>query len=68
MATQQARRLTVLIDAEAYFMRLAECLRNAQRSVVIIGWDFDASIKLEPDRQETLEQFPLDVNRNGHGG
>lgn len=57
MATQQARRLTVLIDAEAYFMRLAECLRNAQRSVVIIGWDFDASIKLEPDRQETLGEL-----------
>jgi phosphatidylserine/phosphatidylglycerophosphate/cardiolipin synthase-like enzyme len=48
MAAPLARRVAVLIDGEAYFKRLASCLRKATRSILIVGWDFDASITLEP--------------------
>jgi len=48
MAAPVVRRAAVLIDGEAYFTRLAQCLRRAQKSVFIIGWDFDAGIMLEP--------------------
>lgn len=47
-------QLGVLVDGEAYFSRLAECLRSAKRSIRIVGWDFDAGISLEPDRGESL--------------
>jgi len=48
MAAPLARRAAVLIDGEAYFTRLAACLRKATRSILIVGWDFDAGITLEP--------------------
>lgn len=38
----------VLIDGEAYYSRLHEALRRACRSILIVGWDFDASISLRP--------------------
>ncbi|HZS64635.1 MAG TPA: phospholipase D-like domain-containing protein [Xanthobacteraceae bacterium] len=45
----RASRAAVLIDGAAYFQRLDQVLRRAQKSVLIVGWDFDASIKLRPD-------------------
>jgi phosphatidylserine/phosphatidylglycerophosphate/cardiolipin synthase-like enzyme len=44
----EAERASVLIDAAAYFARLAESLAGARRSVTIIGWDFDGRICLTP--------------------
>jgi phosphatidylserine/phosphatidylglycerophosphate/cardiolipin synthase-like enzyme len=48
MVAALAHRAAVLVDGEAYFSRLAYCLRRAEKSVLIIGWDFDADICLEP--------------------
>lgn len=45
----QADRASVLIDGAAYFACLEAALRRAQRSILIIGWDFDGSIRLRPD-------------------
>nr|WP_183448559.1 phospholipase D-like domain-containing protein [Microvirga lupini] len=45
----QAERASVLIDGAAYFACLEAALRRAQRSILIIGWDFDGSIRLRPD-------------------
>lgn len=39
----------MLIDAGDYFARLAEVMRSARHRIWIVGWDFDASIRLEPD-------------------
>ncbi|MFC6489308.1 phospholipase D-like domain-containing protein [Nitratireductor sp. GCM10026969] len=47
-AVETARRAALLIDAEAYFATLEQVLRKATRSIVIIGWDFDARIRLRP--------------------
>ncbi|UEM01844.1 phospholipase D-like domain-containing protein [Skermanella rosea] len=41
-------RAAVLIDAADYFERLEEALLRAQRSVLIVGWDFDGRIALRP--------------------
>jgi phosphatidylserine/phosphatidylglycerophosphate/cardiolipin synthase-like enzyme len=44
-----AKRAAVLIDAADYYAALEKALRKARRSIIIIGWDFDAWIKLRPD-------------------
>lgn len=41
-----AHRAAVLIDGASYFAALDAVLRTAERSITIIGWDFDASIRL----------------------
>jgi len=47
-----ARRASVLVDAADYFVRLEASLRRARRSIVILGWDFDAGIRLRREGQE----------------
>lgn len=53
-----APRASILVDAEAYFGVLWKSLMRAQRSIVIIGWDFDGRIKLRPETDDT-ELGPL---------
>ena len=43
-----ADKMTVIIDAEIYFRTVKAALRNAQHSVLIVGWDFDNRIALDP--------------------
>jgi phosphatidylserine/phosphatidylglycerophosphate/cardiolipin synthase-like enzyme len=45
----QAERAAVLVDGAAYFAALEASLRQARRSIHIVGWDFDGSIRLRPD-------------------
>jgi phosphatidylserine/phosphatidylglycerophosphate/cardiolipin synthase-like enzyme len=45
----QAERASILIDGAPYFACLEAALRKARRSILIIGWDFDGSIRLRPD-------------------
>lgn len=52
----RADRASVLIDGASYFARLEAALRNAQRSILIVGWDFDGSIRLRPDA--SVEESP----------
>lgn len=54
----QADRASVLVDGAPYFSHLEAALRRAQRSILIIGWDFDGSIRLRPD-VSTEESPPL---------
>ncbi len=42
-------RVSVLVDGADYFSRLDSALRQAQQSITILGWDFDARIRLRPD-------------------
>lgn len=59
-AVSRARRASMLVDAEAYFGALETTFRTARRSIVIIGWDFDARTKLRPqdgDEAPTLGAF-----------
>ncbi|MGE4042068.1 phospholipase D-like domain-containing protein [Pseudolabrys sp.] len=45
----RAGRARVLVDADNYFRSLDASLEKARRSVLIMGWDFDASIRLRGD-------------------
>jgi phosphatidylserine/phosphatidylglycerophosphate/cardiolipin synthase-like enzyme len=42
-------RASVLVDADDYFRCLHSALLRARRSIILIGWDFDASIRLCPE-------------------
>src|SRR5215203_1756256 len=46
---QQADRAAILVDGGPYFAHLEDALRQAERSILIVGWDFDGSIRLRPD-------------------
>lgn len=56
-----ARRVGVMVDGCAYFSALACALRKAERSIMIVGWDFDGRIRLLPQRPdgEEAELGPL---------
>ncbi|MDA8230473.1 MAG: VTT domain-containing protein [Magnetospirillum sp.] len=41
-----ADRLGVLVDAEDYFLALAEAISLARRSILILGWEFDSRTQL----------------------
>ncbi|AYD02447.1 phospholipase D-like domain-containing protein [Neorhizobium sp. NCHU2750] len=49
-----AARVAFLIDGEDYFSRLDEMLRLAEKSIFIVGWDFNPDIRLRP-REEGSE-------------
>ncbi len=45
---ERAARAAVLVDGAAYFRALRDALERAQRSILLLGWDFDASVVLDP--------------------
>ncbi|KMO10321.1 phospholipase D-like domain-containing protein [Methylobacterium platani] len=45
----RAERVAVMIDSAEYFARLEDALRQAQTSILIVGWDFDGRIRLRHD-------------------
>ena len=53
-----ADRASALVDGSAYFASLEQALRNARRSVLIVGWDFDGRIRLRQD-VDAQESPPL---------
>jgi len=57
-----ADRASVIIDAADYFRLVRQAMAKAQRRILIIGWDFDTRIALQPHTgpdSETLGQFFL---------
>ncbi|NKL75460.1 phospholipase D-like domain-containing protein [Rhizobium leguminosarum] len=50
-----AEKAAFLINGNRYFSELARALRQAQRTVWIIAWDFHPEIRIEPEKSdETL--------------
>lgn len=47
--TSSAARARILIDGAEYFAALEGALRCARRRITILGWAFDARIRLRPD-------------------
>jgi phospholipase D1/2 len=43
-----AERFAVIVDAERYFRELHHAMIAAERSIMMIGWDFDLRIDLDP--------------------
>lgn len=46
---ETADRFAVLMENEAYFDALASAIGKAQRSIVILGWQFDPRTRLDPE-------------------
>jgi phosphatidylserine/phosphatidylglycerophosphate/cardiolipin synthase-like enzyme len=46
---ETAGRFAVLMENAAYFAALRSALEKAQRSIVILGWQFDPRTRLHPD-------------------
>ncbi|MBV7256623.1 phospholipase [Pacificimonas sp. WHA3] len=46
---ERADRAALVVDAENYFHHAREAMLNARDAIMMVGWDFDARIKLELD-------------------
>lgn len=58
----RAGRAAFLVDAEAYFTAVFEALRQARRSVLLLGWGFDPRTRLFPDGADG-EDDPDEIGR-----
>lgn len=47
--TERADRFAVIVDAERYFEVAREALLRARKRIMLVGWDFDARIRLSGD-------------------
>jgi phosphatidylserine/phosphatidylglycerophosphate/cardiolipin synthase-like enzyme/uncharacterized membrane protein YdjX (TVP38/TMEM64 family) len=56
-----AQRVAFLVDAENYFAAFRKAAERAERSIVILAWDFDSRIFLDPmapdSERESLGEF-----------
>jgi phospholipase D1/2 len=50
---ERAHRLAVIVDAADYFAAVKSSMMQAKRRVLLIGWDFDIRIRLDPDQRKT---------------
>jgi phosphatidylserine/phosphatidylglycerophosphate/cardiolipin synthase-like enzyme len=58
----KADRIGFLIDAADYYASLDDALRQSQKTIWIVGWDFNPNIHLMPDRsRETLGELLLSL-------
>lgn len=46
-----ARRVALLVDGAAYFDAFARAAERAQRSIIIVAWDFDSRTTLQVDER-----------------
>lgn len=51
---ERAKRFALIVDAADFFRAAKEAMLKARRSILLIGWDFDTRIELEP-ADTTLE-------------
>lgn len=56
---ERAGRMAVIVDAEAYFAHVQEAILQARHSILLIGWDFDARIRLNRGRGDPAPLDPL---------
>ncbi len=61
---ETANRAAFLVDGEAYFRAFREAALKAQRSIVILGWDFDTRIRMLIDRES--DGFPDELGEFLH--
>jgi phosphatidylserine/phosphatidylglycerophosphate/cardiolipin synthase-like enzyme len=46
---EHARRIALLVDGAAYIPAMKAAVAKARHSVLLLGWDFDPRVPLEPD-------------------
>jgi phosphatidylserine/phosphatidylglycerophosphate/cardiolipin synthase-like enzyme len=52
--TASSDRIAFLVDGKRYFDALAAAMEQAERRIIIVGWDFDSRIRLQPDRRPAV--------------
>lgn len=52
---EQARRVSVIVDAEDYFRAVRDAMLEAKHQILLIGWDFDARIRLAEACEEASD-------------
>src|SRR6266511_1378988 len=57
---EHADRMAVLIDGAAFFRAVREALRNAQRSVFIVGWDLHSRARLVGETDAADDGYPAE--------
>ena len=66
----KADRAAVVVDAADYYHFIGQAMADAKRRILIIGWDFDTRIALEPDEEGkgvTLGRFFLRLTKEQPG-
>lgn len=58
----EAGRATVIVDAADYFAAAKKAMLRARHQILVIGWDFDNRIRLEP-RRTRLRRVPNQLGR-----
>lgn len=51
-----AERVSVIVDAADYYHVAREAMEAAQQRILILGWDFDTRISLEPATQDQAKR------------
>lgn len=46
---ETADRVAMLVDSSVYFTAALSAMRNARRSILLLGWGFDPRTRLKPD-------------------
>jgi len=67
---EACRQASVIVDAADYYHLVREAMAAAQHRILVIGWDFDTRISLEPGKGrsgETLGGFFLSLARQRPG-
>lgn len=59
----RADRASFLVDGQSYFAVLADAMRGARRRIVILAWDFDRRMRLQPDTHPdlTIQDFLIQL-------
>ena len=50
--TAPARRVSFLVDSAAYFAAAMSAIRQARRSILLLGWSFDPRTRLQPGPED----------------
>ncbi len=56
------KRAAVIVDADDYYRLVREAMMNAREQILLIGWDFDTRISLDPKRR-TRDGAPVKLGR-----
>ncbi len=63
---ERSHSASIIIDAADYYHFIREVMEDARERIIVLGWDFDTRISLEPladGKQETLGRFFLRLVR-----
>lgn len=65
--TERAGRMAVLVDGADYFVAARAAMERARRSILLVGWDIDPRMRLDPKSPEILGSFLARLMRSRPG-